>query len=76
MFPYNAALAAKHRIRRAYRIELRERDHLPPHVHVTGKGANARISLETLAVSGDAPRDVLGEAVEWVRLHREELMKE
>ena len=69
-------MTTKHRLRNTYRIELRERDHLPPHVHLVGGEVNVRISLETLAHAGACPRAVLDEALAWVREHQDELMKE
>jgi hypothetical protein len=33
-----AAMSTKYRFRDKYRIQLREKDHLPPHVHLTGGG--------------------------------------
>ncbi|MBK6729175.1 MAG: DUF4160 domain-containing protein [Xanthomonadales bacterium] len=69
-------MTTKHRIRRQFRIELRERDHLPPHVHLTGGGVDVLIELATLRSDGGAPTAVLAEALEWVRLHRDDLLKE
>jgi len=69
-------MTTKQRFRGKYRLELRERDHLPPHVHLTGRGLNVRISLETLICDGDCPRDLLLEVLAWVWQHRHELMKE
>jgi hypothetical protein len=69
-------VTTKRRFRNKYRLELRERDHLPPHVHLTGGDVNFRISLETFRCVGNAPADLQDEVVEWVREHRDELMKE
>jgi len=44
-------MSTKHRFRDKYRIELRERDHLPPHMHLTGGGVDVVISLESVAVT-------------------------
>ncbi|MDR2001228.1 MAG: DUF4160 domain-containing protein [Zoogloeaceae bacterium] len=68
-------MTVKHRFRHRYRLELRERDHLPPHVHLTGGAVNVRISLETFAYHGQCPHDLLDEAVAWVKEHRDELME-
>jgi len=59
-----------------YRLELRERDHLPPHVHLTGAGLNVRISLETLEHDGSCPGKLLEEVLSWVKQYRDELMEE
>ncbi|MGA4447707.1 DUF4160 domain-containing protein [Ectopseudomonas chengduensis] len=70
-------MSTKHRFRDKYRIELREKDHLPPHVHLTGAGVDVQISLETGAVMlGKAPKVVLEEALDWVNEHRAELLEE
>lgn len=69
-------MTTKHRLRGKYRIELRERDHLPPHVHLVGGEVNVRISLETLKGVGACPRDLLDEALAWVREHRAERMEQ
>lgn len=69
-------MTTKHRLRGRYRIELRERDHLPPHVHLVGGDVNVRISLETFACVGICPRDLCDEAVDWVKANSVSLMKE
>lgn len=70
-------MSTKYRFREKYRIELREKDHLPPHVHLTGGGVDVLISLETgEAMLGKAPSAVLKEALTWVRAHQIELMEE
>lgn len=69
-------MTTKQRFRGKYRLELRERDHLPPHVHLTGRGLNLRISLETLACDGSCAPDLLNEVLAWVEQHRNELMEE
>lgn len=70
-------MSTKHRIRDKYRIELRERDHLPPHVHLTGGGVDVLISLEVVAVTqGKAPAKVLQEALAWITANQAELLKE
>ena len=69
-------MTTKHRLRGRYRIELRERDHLPPHVHLVGGDVNVRISLETFACVGSCPRDLCDEAVDWVKANCVSLMKE
>jgi len=69
-------VTTKQRFRQKYRLELRERDHLPPHVHLVGGEVNVRISLETLTGHGDCPRDLLDEVLAWVAQHRDELLTE
>jgi hypothetical protein len=70
-------MSTKHRFRDKYRIQLREKDHLPPHVHLTGGGVDVLICLHLVEpMLGHAPAVVLKEALEWVQAHREELMEE
>ncbi|SED69801.1 DUF4160 domain-containing protein [Pseudomonas coleopterorum] len=70
-------MSTKYRFRDKYRIELRERDHLPPHVHLTGGGLDVQISLEPVAVTqGKAPQKILQEALAWISAHQAELLKE
>jgi len=70
-------MSTKHRLRDKYRIELREKDHLPPHVHLTGGGVDVLISLERVeAMMGKAPAAVLKEALVWIRDNRTELLEE
>jgi hypothetical protein len=70
-------MSTKHRLREKYRIELREKDHLPPHVHLTGGGVDVMINLEIVeVVAGRAPAAVLNEALAWVQANRVELLRE
>ncbi len=69
-------MTTKHRFRQKYRLEIREDDHLPPHAHLAGADIDVVISLETLAVTGEAPKALLVEVLAWVAQHREELMEE
>ena len=71
------AMSTKHRFRDKYRIQLREKDHLPPHVYLTGGGLDVLICLQLVEpMRGHAPAAVLKEALEWVRAHQCELMEE
>ncbi|WP_235812090.1 MULTISPECIES: DUF4160 domain-containing protein [Pseudomonas syringae group genomosp. 2] len=50
---------------------------MPPHVHLTGGGLDVLICLELVEpMRGHAPTVVLKEALEWIRIHRDELMEE
>ena len=70
-------MSTKHRLRDKYRIELREKDHLPPHVHLTGGRVDVMISLETgETMLGIAPAAVLKEALAWVQDNRIQLLDE
>lgn len=60
----------------ALKIEMRYRDHLPPHVHVLSRERReALIEIETLAVVGNIPLRELGEALAWVADNRAELLE-
>lgn len=72
-----ARISTKHRFREKYRIELRERDHLPPHVNLTGGGVDVVISLESVTVTrGRAPAKLIQEALAWVKANQADLLKE
>lgn len=70
-------MSTQHRIRDTYRVELREKDHLPPHVHLTGAGVDVLIHLDPVVVKeGKAPKAVLAEALAWIRANQAHLLKE
>lgn len=70
-------MTTKQRFHQRYRLEIREDDHPPPHVHLTGGGIDVVISLETLAVlQGWAPKTLRQEVLRWVQVHRRELLEE
>jgi len=51
-------------------------DHNPPHFHVEYNDNEALISINDLSViKGNLPPRVMGLAMEWARLHQEELME-
>ncbi len=61
----------------AFRIELRSRDHAPPHFHVVGPDCHALIAIRDLQVlRGTITRKVLAEVVAWADGRRDELMTE
>ncbi|KAA0984780.1 DUF4160 domain-containing protein [Pseudomonas sp. ANT_J28] len=70
-------MSTKYRFRDTYRIQLREKDHPPPHVHLTGGGLDVMLSLETVEVMmGKAPPLIIKEALEWVRAHQVQLLED
>lgn len=70
-------MSTKYRFRDTYRIQLREKDHPPPHVHLTGGGLDVMLSLETVDVMvGKAPPLIIREAQQWVRAHQAQLLEE
>ncbi len=59
------------------KLQVREKDHLPMHVHLVGGIMDAEISLETLeVVNGTVPPKLLKEVLEWISEHKEELIEE
>ncbi|MEB0078164.1 DUF4160 domain-containing protein [Pseudomonas sp. CCI3.2] len=70
-------MSTQYRFREKYRIQLREKDPLPPHVHLTGGGIDVLIGLRSVvAIRGHAPAVVLPEALDWIRAHQQQLMEE
>jgi len=69
-------MTTKHRFRQKYRLEIRERDHPPPHVHLVGGSVDVLIDLETLDTDGAWPRGLRTEVMDWVVKHRDELLEE
>ena len=70
-------MSTKYRFRDKYRIQLREKDHPPPHVHLTGGGVDVMLSLETVEVMmGKAPPLIIKEAQAWVVTHQVQLLED
>jgi hypothetical protein len=69
-------MTTKHRFRGKYRLELRERDHGPAHVHLVGGSVDVLIDLATLVTDGTWPRGLKAEVMDWVAAHREMLLEE
>ncbi|MBV4459772.1 DUF4160 domain-containing protein [Pseudomonas sp. COR58] len=70
-------MSTKYRFREKYRIQLREKDHPPPHVHLTGGGVDVMLSLETVQVmTGRAPPLIIKEALAWVAAHQAQLLED
>jgi hypothetical protein len=68
-------MSTKYRFRDKYRIQLREKDHPPPHVHLTGDGADVMLSLETIEVMmGKAPPLIIKEAPAWIADNQAKLL--
>ena len=59
-----------------FKLEVRERDYGPAHVHLVGSGFDVSIDLATLETMGDWPRGLRDEVVAWGAVHRDELMEE
>lgn len=70
-------MSTKYRFRDKYRIQLREKDHPPPHVHLTGGGVDVMLSLETVEVMmGKAPPLIIKEAQARVLIHQVQLLED
>jgi len=69
-------MTTKQRFKNKYALQIRERDHNPPHVHLWGGGVDAVIDLDTLTCTGLVPADLKREALNWVSVHKSELMEE
>ncbi|WP_267426670.1 DUF4160 domain-containing protein [Methylobacterium sp. GC_Met_2] len=60
-----------------FRIEVRSRDHSPPHFHMIGPDFHALIEICTLQViRGTYTRRALAEVVDWAAGQTEALMAE
>ncbi len=70
-------MTTKHRFRNKYRLQLREKDHEPMHVHLVGGEVNAKFDLQTLAlVAGTLPADLRIEVTAWLTTHQSTLIEE
>ena len=59
----------------SFRIEVRSRDHAPPHFHAIGPGFHALIDIRTLQViRGEISRSAFAEAVAWAATRTDELL--
>ncbi|PTT66594.1 DUF4160 domain-containing protein, partial [Pseudomonas sp. HMWF007] len=57
-------MTTQYRFRDKYRIQLREKDHPPPHVHLIGGGVEVMLSVETVEVTtGKAPPLIIEDAL-------------
>lgn len=70
-------MTTKKRFRNKYRLQLREKDHEPMHVHLVGGEVNAKFDLITLnLIAGDVPTDLKKEVQAWLIENQLELIKE
>ena len=70
-------MTSKKRFRNKYRLQLREKDHEPMHVHLVGGDVNVKIDLTSLRiVAGIMPMDLKREVMAWLRAHQAELIEE
>ena len=61
---------------RKYRVEMRENDHAPAHVHVVGADVNAVVFLHDLRVMGVLPASIKNEVMAYLNEQRTELVKQ
>lgn len=69
-------MTSKQRFRNKYILQVRERDHNPPHVHLFGAGFDVTIDLQTFDSTGVWPAGLKTEVIAWVKDNREALMEE
>lgn len=70
-------MTTKQRFRNKYRLQLREKDHEPMHVHLVGGDVNVKFNLLTLeVVAGAVPDDIKKEVFNWLKEHQKELIRE
>jgi hypothetical protein len=70
-------MTSKKRFRNKYRLQLREKDHEPMHVHLVGGDVNVKIDLASLRiVAGRMPMDLKREVMAWLHAHQAELIEE
>ena len=70
-------MTSKKRFRNKYRLQMREKDHEPMHVHLVGGDVDVKIDLTSLRiVAGRMPTDLKREVMAWLRAHQAELIEE
>ena len=58
-------------------IQMFYKNHEPPHIHITHNEYKAKVSIKELKLlSGEFPRRGLQLILDWIELHKEELLKE
>ena len=70
-------MTTKQRFRNKYRLQLREKDHEPMHIHLVGGKVNAKIDLATLqVVAGNIPANLKKEVIAWLTENQATLIEE
>ena len=69
-------MSTLHRFRNKYRLEIRERDHGPPHCHLVGGAVDVLIELSSLQSRGIWPAGLEEEVMTWVYANLRLLRKE
>ncbi len=57
-------------------IGILPRDHPPPHFHAVYAEYQITVDIETGVVHGDFPKRALRLALEWMELHKDELLED
>ncbi len=70
-------MTTRQRFRNKYRLQLREKDHEPMHVHLVGGEINAKFDLSTLELTaGAVPSDLKIEVITWLTSNQQSLIQE
>ncbi len=69
-------MTTKERFRKKYRLELRERDHGPAHVHLVGGEIDVIIYLDSLQSEGEWPKGLRQEVLAWIKQHQQQLRED
>jgi hypothetical protein len=70
-------MTTKHRFHNnKYRLEIRERDHNPPHAHLVGGEYDVVIYLGTLQSEGEWPKGLKDEVLLWIKGNYKDFMEE
>lgn len=69
-------MTTKKRFRKKYRLELRERDHGPAHVHLVGGEIDVIIYLDSLLSEGKWPKGMRQEVLDWIKQHQQQLTED
>lgn len=70
-------MTTKQRFRNKYRLELRENDHEPMHVHFVGGDINAKIDLSnSKIVAGTIPANLKKEVLTWLQENQANMIEE
>ncbi|MCR4379130.1 MAG: DUF4160 domain-containing protein [Rhodospirillales bacterium] len=60
----------------AFRICMYFEDENPPHFHIVAPDFQAKVNIDTFDLMvGDAPGNVLSQALAWAREHRQDLQE-
>jgi len=70
-------VTTKHRFHNnKYRLQIRERDPFPPHVHLVGGDYDVIIDLDTFQAEGAWPKGLKDEVMSWIEQKHKNLMEE